>query len=67
MFFLNIFIGLLLYNDISKLGGGGRLPLSSLRSMTSLNAFFEMIKGNKVLVEEFLVVTDKRLCWQVPL
>lgn len=26
-----------------------------------------MIKDNKVLVEEFLVVSDKRLCWQVPL
>lgn len=62
MFLLNIFAGLLLCNDISERGGGGKLLLSSLRSMTSLNAFFEMIKGNKVLVEEFLVVTDKRLC-----
>lgn len=59
MFFLNISAGLLLYNDISE---RGKKAATIITQMTFLNVFFEMIKDNKVLVEEFLVVADKRLC-----
>ena len=41
-------------------GGAGEAAMTSLKSMTSLNVFFENSKGNKVLVEEPLVDASRQ-------